>query len=114
MATNYVQRGHVIDLVATAIVASGELVVINSTSKVVGIALTSAAIGDLYSVQLTGVWDVAAASADVIAIGDKLYWLTANSELTTSAVGNDYAGYAFSAKAALAVQVHIQLNGHTE
>jgi len=114
MATNHVQRGHIIDLTAAAVVASGDIVVVNSTSNVVAIALTGAAIGDVYSAQLNEVWEAPAASADVIAIGDKLYFDAGASELTISAAGNTYAGYAFNAKPALTLLVKFQLNGHTE
>ena len=114
MAVNYVQKGKIINLVAAAVVTSGSIVVVNATSGIVGIAVTDAAIGGTYAVQLGEVWRVPAAAADVIAVGDKLYYDAGGAEVTIVAGGNTYAGYAFSAKAGAITTVNLMLNGHTE
>jgi len=69
----------------------------------IGVAQTDIVDGDVGAVELVGVYEETAATADVIAVCDQLYW--DGTQLTTATddgSGTDYtpAGMAVSAKAA--------------
>lgn len=93
-----IQEGAVIDYTATATIANGDIVLIGSRC---GVALDDAVSGDAISLALEGVYEVAAATADAIAVGDSLYWDATNSVVTTTdnSGANKSCGFATTAKA---------------
>lgn len=110
MSNTYKQPGEVIDLVAGANLASGDLVLIGTK---VGVALVTIANGATGSASVVGVHEVPKLSTDVVTQGAALYLDAANKRLTVdTAVGaNKYAGYAFAAAGAGATTVLVKLNG---
>jgi predicted RecA/RadA family phage recombinase len=81
---NFVQPGHVVTVPAPAAVTSGKLVIIGS---LVGAAQKSAAIGEDLPLLTEGVISYAKVSALAIAVGDKLYYDTANDVVNNTLVG---------------------------
>lgn len=108
MAKNYIQEGDVLDYTAGgSAIASGAVVLIG---KRIGIVLRDIAIAGSGAISVTGVWQIAKLSTDVIAQGDLLYWDTANSRLTSTSAGNTLAGYATAAAGNGATTVNIKIN----
>jgi len=70
MATNKIQDGNVLDLTLAADVDSGGMVV---QGKLVGIAETAGAIGDVVAVSVSGVYEVPKTSSIAFAVGDYAY-----------------------------------------
>lgn len=94
MATNYIQEGKALNYTPSgADVSSGDLVVIGT---IAGIAKTDIADGKTGAVHVSGVFSVAKASG-AVSQGAKLYWSSANSNLTTTASGNTLVGVAAAA-----------------
>ncbi|CAN7475219.1 DUF2190 family protein [Variovorax paradoxus] len=87
---NFIQVGDVLDHMATANVASGELVVIGAR---VGIAMSDMAVGESGAVRVKGVFELPKAAA-AIEQGAEVYWDAVNKRLTTVATDNVRAGYA--------------------
>jgi predicted RecA/RadA family phage recombinase len=107
MAKNYVQDGDVLNYTAAAAIASGAVVLIGTR---IGIALGDIAIGAVGTLAVTGVWQIAKLSTDVVAQGADLYWDAANSRLTTTASGNTKAGFAAAASGNGVTVVSIKIN----
>lgn len=110
MAKNYVQNGDTLEVTAGAAIASGDVVV---AGKFVGVAINDIANGEVGDIRVTGVWELAAKSADVIAVGDLLYWHTTNLELTKTATGAVFAGHAFTASGNGEVICQVKLSNAT-
>lgn len=92
---NFVQEGEVIDVtVSGSAVASGDVVLVGS---LVGVAQISAAVGEVCSVALEGVYTVPKKSTDTFNQGDKLYWDNSAKNVTTTTSGNTFAGFAWIA-----------------
>ena len=107
MATNFVQEGKALNYTPSgADVASGDFVLIGAIG---GIAKTDIADGKTGAVHVSGVFSVAKASGAVTQ-GQKLYWNTTNSNLTTTASGNTIVGVAAEAAASGDANVKILLN----
>lgn len=70
MATNKIQDGKVIAVVATAAVTSGDLIAVG---KLVGVALNTAAIGETYQLDTEGVYEVPKTSALAFALGASVF-----------------------------------------
>ena len=69
---NYIQNGDYIDVAApTGGVKSGEVVIIG---KLIGVAVTDAAVSAPVSIAMTGVFDLPKAGATVFAVGDYVYF----------------------------------------
>lgn len=90
---NYVQPGKVLDLVLAANVASGNFVV---SGELAGIAQTDGLSGATIAVLMEGVVTYAKATGAVTQ-GQKLYYVAANNNLSTTASGNTFVGYAVAA-----------------
>lgn len=86
--------GFVLIMVALVTTAVRDVVIFENT---IGIAQTAGAIGENISVDTVGVYEFDGANADVIAVGDVLYW--DGTYMTTTATDNDLAGIAWSPKA---------------
>lgn len=107
MTTKFVQPGEVIDYTAGSALTSGTVVLIGVR---IGVLLANIASGAIGAAQVTGVFELAKLSTDVVAQGALLYWDNTNSRLTTTATGNTLAGYAFAAAASGATTVKIKIN----
>lgn len=107
MATNFVQEGKALNYTPSgADVASGDFVLIGAIG---GIAKTDIADGKTGAVHVSGVFSVVKASGAVTQ-GQKLYWNSTNSNLTTTASGNTIVGVAAEAAASGDANVKILLN----
>lgn len=107
MATNYIQEGKSLNFTPSgADVASGDFVVIGTIGAV---AKTDIADGKTGAVHVCGVFSVPKASGAVTQ-GAKLYWSSANSNLTTTASGNTIVGVAATAAASGDSNVQLLLN----
>ena len=91
----YVQKGHVINHLAGAEYAAGDVVVIGSRVGVAQVAIASGAVG---AVQLGGVFEMPSVSSAAFAVGDKLYWDDSAQKLT-EVVGAVVAGLCIELKA---------------
>lgn len=104
---NAVSTGSVISHTPVATVSSGAMVLIGTK---VGVAVADIAAGVAGSVQMTGEFQIAKLSTDVVAQGAALYWDNTNKRLTTTAGGNTYAGYATGAAGNGTTTVNININ----
>lgn len=109
MATNFVQDGDVVTLVAPYAVASGAGALVNT--HVFGVALETLASGASGEFAVEGVWDIACLSTDVIAQGAQVYWDNTNKRCTATATSNTLIGVATTAKGSGATTVRVRLNG---
>ena len=100
--------GRVIPYTCTKEVTVGDVIPLGVS--MIGIAVNSGLIGEEISVELEKVWTIKAKTADVIAVGDVLYWDDEAKELTKEDEDNVYAGRAMSSKAAVAGTVEVKLN----
>lgn len=102
-------EGKVIPFTCTADVTVGDIVPLGST--MVGIAVNSGLTGEVISVEIEKVWSITAATANVINVGDILYWDATNKVATTTATDNTRLGKALSAKGGtVAGTVDIKIN----
>ncbi len=112
-----IQNGEYIDYTLTGDVSVGDVVPLGT--GMIGIATTSGLAGETIALEIEDVYQIAAATADEINVGDKLYFDHTNRELTTKADSNGDgtgtpfapAGRAVTAKAAnVAGTVNVKLN----
>jgi predicted RecA/RadA family phage recombinase len=103
-----VQDGAIIDVIVGADVNGGDP--INYGTRV-GIASTGALAGESVAMELEGVFEFTAVTADTIAYGTKLYLdNVSGTDATTVATSNQVIGYATTEKAgAVAGKVNIKL-----
>lgn len=91
---NYICTGERLDVAApSGGLTSGQVYIVGSKATVV---VSGGAEGVLCSVMTEGVFELAKA-VGAITIGQRLFWDSTNSCLTTTAAGNTYVGYAFKA-----------------
>ncbi len=111
-----IQDGEIVDYTATGAVANGDVIPLTDR---VGVALGDAVAGEVVSLQLDGVFEITAATADAIAFGDVLYFDDTNRVVTTKSDSNGdgtgtpfvKAGIATSAKAAnVAGTVYVKID----
>ena len=105
---NFVQTGDVVTVAAPAAVVSGQGLLIGA---LFGVACTSAASGADVELKTVGVYDLPAASADVVTVGAKLYWDNAAKQLTSTVASNTLVGAALAAKAGGVTTARVRLNG---
>ena len=108
MATNYLQKGDVLDYLNDneGDIASGQVVVLG---KRIGVALTDITANTVGAIQMVGVFNVAKA-AEEFSIGLPLYWKASSQQLTKIVTGNTLAGFAFAAARAEDVTIALKLN----
>jgi predicted RecA/RadA family phage recombinase len=96
---NFIQPGKTLTVTATGAVTSGSIVVVGS---IVGVAAVDAATGEDFAIDTEGVFELPKVTADDIAVGDKLYYASATSNLTKTAGtgGKPLAGVATKAAGA--------------
>lgn len=103
------QDGDVIDYTLAADVAVGQVVPLGT--EMIGVAVTAGKIGEVIALDVEKVYEVNATTADVIAVGDVVYFNTTTRAITTTATDNIRAGRAVSAKAAAtAGVVNVKIN----
>ncbi len=89
MATNYIQEGRILTVLAPAAVSSGDGV---QVGQIFGVAQRDAANGAEVEIDTMGVYDINKLSTQVWAVGDNVYW--DGSEATTVATANLLIGVA--------------------
>lgn len=105
---NFIQKGEVLEYPNSGSeeVKSGNLVIAGSLS---GVAVTDIPVGETGSVSLKGVFELPKA-AGAISQGAKLYWVTADKNLSTTASGNTLIGFAWAAALAGDTTVRVVLS----
>ena len=91
-----IQKGEVVDYTATAAVKVGAVI---SLTDRVGVACDNAEAGDVISLELSGVFEIGATTADAIAFGDLLYFDASTRLVTTDDTKGVKAGIAITPKA---------------
>lgn len=92
---NFIQKGEVITIQATADTISGEVVLVGT---IIGIAVKSVLTGGELPLAIEGVVELPKATG-AITLGAKLYWDDTAKDVTTTVAANALAGYAISAQA---------------
>ena len=110
MAKNYVQEGKIIQYVAGADIASGDLVLVGA-APVVGVALLDIANGATGSVAVEGVFEVDKEASLDVSMGDTLYLDATSGELDKTSTSQYEAGYAWEDSGTTASTVKVKLNG---
>ena len=108
MAANYVQEGDVLTLTAPYTVISGAGA---KVGNIFGVALGDVASGATGEFMLEGVFDLLAVTADVAAVGDRIYWDDAAKKATIDVTGTDQIGVAVRAKTSSDTTVRVRLDG---
>lgn len=103
---NGIQKGDVLELTASAVVASGAGMLFGEN---LAIAVHDVASGAQGSFAMVGVFSLAAESADAWSKGDVLYWNDTNKTLTDVVGTNKKVGYAMDDKAALDLLAKVKL-----
>ncbi len=104
-----VQEGDVIDYTCPGAIDVGDVVVLGT--GMIGIAVTSGLTGEVIGLKIEDVYEINATTADVMAIGDVVYFNATTRAITTTATSNTRAGRAVSAKAAAAAgTVYVKIN----
>ena len=102
-----IQEGEVVDYIAGATIANGDVIPLVDR---VGIALNDAVSGDTISLDLEGVYEIGALTADAIVFGAKVWFDATARTVTTTASTHVLAGIAVSAKAgATAGSVYVKI-----
>jgi len=89
-------------------IASGGVVVMGSE---IGVAVDTIIDGNPGAVEVSGLHELAAKSADTWDAGDPIYWDATEEELTDTSTDNTLAGVANTAKLAAEVLHTVLLNG---
>ncbi len=103
---NFIQEGDVLDITLSADVASGGVVV---AGDLVGVAVTDGKNGETIAVSFDGVYELPKATG-AISVGAKLYWVVADGNISTTASGNKFLGYAAAAAVSGAATVRAKLS----
>lgn len=107
MSTNFIEKGEVLNYTATyKSILSGELVIIGA---IAGIAKTDIAVGEAGAVHVTGVYSLPKAN-EAITQGVKVYWSSANGNVTLSKTDSILIGVAANNTISSESQVHVLLN----
>ena len=99
--------GDVIDYTLTGVVSVGDVIPLKN---MIGVAQNSGLTGEVIAVKIAKVHTINAKTADVIEVGDVVYFDVTNRELTLTATSNIKAGIAVSAKGAVAGTIDCKLN----
>lgn len=102
---NFVEKGETFRFVADKDYKSGDVVIVGD---LVGIAVTDAKTGDESVAHACGVYRLPK-SAGAIGQGAKVYWVTADSNISTTASGNTLIGRAWAAQQAADPTVDVKL-----
>ena len=105
---NFVQAGSAITVIAAAPASSGAVV---KLGNLIGVAQGSAATGEELVLATYGVFDLPKVAADVLAVGDPVYWRSSDGLVTGVATGNSKIGVAVSDAGDPSASVRVRLNG---
>ena len=83
------QDGRVLDVTLTSAVKSGELVI---EGKLVGVAVTDGAVGDIVATHVEGVFELPKLPAAAFEVGATVNWDTANKRGIAAEPGADQLG----------------------
>lgn len=103
----YVQHGDSVDYTPTVDVAAGDVIAIGT---LVGVAKRDIKANTLGAMTVLGVFDVVKDPAEVIALGDSIYWDSTNSRCTKVTTGNKYMGKAVLAAGANTTTVRVRVS----
>ena len=103
----FIHDGKSIDYTPAGAVTAGDVIV---QADLVGIAKLDIASGALGALAVEGVFEIAKEAPLVIAAGDKVYWVAANSNVNKTALNNIYVGKAVKAAADAATTVLVRLD----
>ena len=107
MSTNFIEKGEVLNYTAAnKPIASGDVVIIGN---IVGIAKTDIAVGETGAMHITGVYSLPKA-AEAITQGMKVYWNTANGNVTLNKTDSVLIGIAANNTISSESRVHVLLN----
>jgi predicted RecA/RadA family phage recombinase len=99
---NFIANGDSLQLIAPAGGVVGGSPV--KQGSLIGIPVASAAENDQFTLSLKGAFsDLPKAAGEVWAVGDMVYWSTANSNFTKTVGANTFGGYAYDAALSAAV-----------
>lgn len=103
----YVQKGDVIDYVAGADIAVGEVIPLVTRC---GVAVTAIANGATGALALEGIFQVATSDTSAAwAVGDVVYWTTATNTSSKTATGGIPLGIAAAVKGSTAAVGYVRL-----
>lgn len=105
---NKIQKGDVISVIAPYAVTSGQGVLVGA---LFGVAAGDATQGNPVEIDRTGVYSLAANTADTGAAGVKMYWDDTNRRLTTTATGSALVGALAVAKGGSDTTATVLLDG---
>lgn len=106
MATNYVQAGSQLTLTAPELVSSGAVVIAGS---IAGVALGGASAGQPVDVAVAGVFDLPKVGAQILSLGEPVFWDSAADLVTETAAGNTRIGTVVKAAGAGVATVAVRL-----
>ncbi|PLW79075.1 DUF2190 family protein [Cohaesibacter celericrescens] len=107
MAQNKIRNGVALDLAApVGGVVSGAAVLIGAFFGVAGDTVEAT---ETFVLHTEGVWELPCKSADVVSVGDVLYWDDTAKELTKTSTANTKVGIAYTSAADTVVAVQIKL-----
>jgi predicted RecA/RadA family phage recombinase len=108
---NFIQPGDTLTALApTGGIVSGAALLFGT---LFGVAAYTAAEGEEVECAVTGVYELPKTSANVIALGAKVYWNDTLKEVTSTASGNSLIGGAAAAAGAGVTLIRVRLNGVT-
>jgi predicted RecA/RadA family phage recombinase len=108
MASNYVQEGCVLPLIAPYTRTSGQGALVGS---IFGIALVDITSGATGSFSVDDVWAIDKVSAQAWTVGERIYWDDSAKLCTSSSGGNTLIGVAVVAAANPSATGSVRLNG---
>lgn len=108
MATNYIQAGNVLTVLAPAAKAAGAGVLVGD---VFGVAQAAAASGAAVEIMTTGVHELAKTAGTAWAVGDVVYWLDSAEEAGVTRVNSRRIGVATEVAASAATVGRVRLDG---
>lgn len=113
MATNYIQDGEIITVVAPFAAVRGRYIVLNATTGAGGVALDNATSAANVVLATNGVHQFAKPNAvsTSAAAGAFWYWDNTNSQVTISATSNTKLGVGLAAVTNTQTTVNVRLNG---
>lgn len=106
---NFIQSGGMLNIIAAAAIASGDLV---RSGSILGVATTSAALGESVALKVDGVFDLPKTSAQAWTVGAPVYAIAASNLLTNvPGTGNYLVGVATEVAANPSAIGRVRLNG---
>lgn len=107
MAQNFIESGERLDYTVGSgeTITSGDVII---KGEIIGIALNDGVEGDVVTLLLEGVFELPKATG-AITLGAKVYWVAADSNLSTSASGNTLVGVAWAAALSGDTTVNVRL-----